>query len=138
MYPHPNYVANITEEWWGVCDAAEERCVTVACFSPLCAEAAVSDSGSSGYITPIGYFGVAKAMDVRWSVYMFPYRHDAVVGGRTIRDWVWSLKRATVESGEGETGGHNTIGPAATVPLPHVAGSAAHSGAGSGKLLRTL
>jgi hypothetical protein len=36
----------------------------------------------SAYLTPIGYFsGLKPGLDVRWSIYIFPYKFDAVVGG---------------------------------------------------------
>jgi hypothetical protein len=88
-YPHPTFAANVTEDWWGVCDEEEKRCVTVACFSQVCAEAAVSNNTQgAGYITPIGLFGVSKAMDLHWELFMFPYRHDEEVGGKTVREWI--------------------------------------------------
>jgi hypothetical protein len=100
-YPHPTLAANATEDWWGVCDEGETRCVTVACFSHVCAEAAVANNTQgAGYITPIGLFGVAKAMDLRWELFMFPYRHDEVVGGKAVREWI-RLLRAEHERAEG-------------------------------------
>ena len=70
-YPHPtSKVGTVTEGWWGVCNADESDCVTVAGWSPLFAEAAMTGSGSGpsghGYMTPIGLFsGLHKGMDWR-------------------------------------------------------------------------
>jgi hypothetical protein len=92
-YPHPEYIGTLAESWWGVCDAAGASCVTGACFDELCVEASLSDNGSgSGYITPIGLFGISPANPIQWTVYLFPYRWDAVVAGKSIRDWIQQLQ----------------------------------------------
>eukprot|EP01043_Picozoa_sp_COSAG02_P029380 COSAG02_NODE_1827_length_10743_cov_19.183859_5_plen_63_part_00 len=58
-----------------------------------------SGSGTSGhgYMTPIGLFsGLHEGMDWRWSLYLFPFKHDHVIsakaGNRTVRDVIMGLK----------------------------------------------
>jgi hypothetical protein len=100
VWPHANSGrGTIAEGWWGACSADESDCVTVAGWSPLFAEAAldVSGGGLSGhaYLTPIGYFsGLFEGMDLRWSLLIFPYKHDAVMAsGRTVREIIVALQQ---------------------------------------------
>ena len=101
VWPHPtSKIGTVSEGWWGSCNADESDCVTVAGWSPLFAEAAMSSSGGGGlvghaYLTPIGFFsGLFEAMDLRWSLFIFPYKFDAVVAdGRTVRDTIVALQQ---------------------------------------------
>ncbi len=93
-YGHGNdYFGYVREGWWGVCDGPQERCLTVASFSPVMNEVAMgqNQTAGSGYITALGWFGVSPGMDLQWTVYYFPYRYDQVVGGKSVRDIIYSL-----------------------------------------------
>lgn len=83
-----------SESWAGVCDASHSRCITVACFSPVCKEFVMSGQ-AGGNVTPTGNFGIVPQLDLYWSIYIFPYRYDAVVGGRSVRSWVGCLSNGT-------------------------------------------
>ena len=101
-YPHATSKAGtVAEGWWGVCNADESDCVTVAGWSPIFAEAALGGSGAGrsghAYMTPIGFFsGLHKDMDWRWSVYLFPYKFDHMLSiegaNRTVRDVIMALQ----------------------------------------------
>ena len=85
-------LGTVREGWWSVCDADGGRCLTVAAFDDVMNEAALSSVGAGeGYITALGYFGVVPGMDLSWTVYLFPYRYDAVVGGQSVRDVIAGL-----------------------------------------------
>ena len=73
----------------------ESDCVTVAGWSPLFAEAALGNSSSGAYLTPIGFFsGLHENMDAKWTLLIFPYKYDKVVGnGRTVRDVIVGLQQ---------------------------------------------
>ena len=88
-----DYNGYVREGWWGVCDGPQERCVTVASFSPLMNEVAlhVNQSGGSGYITALGYFGVHPGMSHEWTIYVFPYRYDQMAGDKTVREHIYDL-----------------------------------------------
>lgn len=86
------FVGYVSEGWWSVCDASQERCLTVASFDDIMNEASMSDNGSgAGYITALGAFAVQPGMVREWTVYFFPYRYDQVVGGETVRQRIYDL-----------------------------------------------
>ncbi len=94
IYGHgDNFSGYVKEGWWGACDNAQERCITVASFSPLMNEVAThqNQSGGSGYITALGYFGVEPGMDLQWTIYLFPHRYDHDIGGKTVRQRIVEL-----------------------------------------------
>jgi aryl-alcohol dehydrogenase-like predicted oxidoreductase len=62
-------------------------------FSPLAAEAAIADLGDRSYITLLGKFALRPGLRESWDVFLFPYRYDEVVAGRTVRDWIARLRR---------------------------------------------
>jgi hypothetical protein len=88
------------EEWISVCDQSSTRCVTMAAFSPASkylTGGLFSDPWSateSGYINTYGVFALVPGTEVFFSVYIFPYKHDQIVAGKTVRQWVADLKAA--------------------------------------------
>jgi hypothetical protein len=87
-------VVTNAESWAGICDATHTRCLTVACFSPICKEIVLDSAGSvEGYVSPVGYFALTPGLDLYFSMYIFPYRYDAVIGGKTIRQWIADLRQ---------------------------------------------
>ena len=96
-----SYDGYAREGWWGACDASGQRCVTLASFSPLINEVALqsNQSGGSGYITALGYFGVHPGMSLEWTIYVFPKRYDQVSGDRTVREHIYALAPADFVSG---------------------------------------
>ena len=102
VYGHgEDYFGYVREGWWGVCDGPQERCVTIASFSPVMNEVALhqNQGAGSGYVTALGYFAVQPGMDLQWTVYLFPYRYDAVVGGKTVRDTIYALAPEAFKQG---------------------------------------
>jgi hypothetical protein len=73
-----------TEEWMSVCKREEDRCMTMAFFTP---EIPVI-SLKCWYITPLARFAKPLGFKAQWKIYLFPYRYDAVVAGRSVREWV--------------------------------------------------
>ncbi len=81
-----------SERWWSACDAANDRCVTVATFDPLVLHAALAaNPGAGAYLTPMGHFHLYPGVVRTWSTWVFPYRWDAVVNGRTIRQAITEI-----------------------------------------------
>ena len=85
--PPPKYY-NAAEEWLSTCDASEQQCLTLAVFS----QDAKILSLDGQYITPLGRDTFAGHH--AWKIYLFPYRHDDIVAGKTVRAWVYQLKQA--------------------------------------------
>ena len=87
--PHgpPTVVAQ--EPWVSVCNAGESRCLTVmVCSAELREFNAAPTSYGYGYLTAIGGFAIVPGLDIDGTTYLFPYRYDAVVGGKTVREWM--------------------------------------------------
>lgn len=75
-----------SERWWSACDNSDDRCVTVVTFAPSVLHATLSaTAGKGAYLTPMGNFNLYPGFDETWTVWVFPYRYDDVVGGRTVR-----------------------------------------------------
>lgn len=86
--PEPANLRKGTEEWMSVCDGDEGQCLTVVSFAPV-VKAFVQ---GAHYVTALGRFGLGTTWDDAWDVYLFPYRFDQVVAGKTIREWVYVLR----------------------------------------------
>lgn len=101
----PTPLAALTEDWVTACDGSGSRCVTVASFSPLVRAWSIAAYSTleSGYLTALGRFRIVPGLDLSWSVYLFPYRYDAVVAGRSVREWIRSY--APCPSGQSQCGG---------------------------------
>ena len=87
------YVGDIREGWWTVCNESEDMCMTVACFSELMesVDLNLNKKDGHGYLTPQSAIALDPAQTYVWTVYLFPGKHDAVVAGKTVRDWIYSL-----------------------------------------------
>lgn len=92
-YPHPNVDAVLTENWVTACDMAQTTCVTVAVFSPQYKEinGAGYPGNGEGYLTPLGGFAIQPGLDEAFTAYLFPYRYDEVVSGKSIRQWIYDI-----------------------------------------------
>ncbi len=84
----------LTEDWVSFCDASGAKCVTVATFDPRAKEI---QPGRAGYITVLGRFAMPQGFSASWKIYMFPYRYDNVIEGKTVRQWIYDLKEKTVQ-----------------------------------------
>lgn len=93
IYGHPDYIDYAREGWWGVCDENKDRCLTVAAFDIIFNEASLHDTEeeNAGYITPLGYFPIEPGMDISWKLYLFPYKYDEIIGGKTVRQRIYEL-----------------------------------------------
>ena len=97
FYPHdPAYAA--TEDWWGICDDAtpKQHCLTVAAFDPQVIEAGltVGTVNWTGYVTALGFFPTPSGTHKEITVYVFPYKYNDVVAGKTIRQRIYELKNS--------------------------------------------
>ncbi|MBI2895946.1 MAG: hypothetical protein HYY06_20480 [Deltaproteobacteria bacterium] len=92
-YPHSNVDHWLSESWVSACDESGASCLTVAVFSPQYREIAASGYPGSGYgyLTPLGGFALEPGFDESFTAYLFPARHDQVIAGRTVRDWIYDL-----------------------------------------------
>lgn len=75
------------EHWYSAC-RQDGSCITIAAFD----EPARWFSLNQQYITLLGYFGMPTGFRTGIRIYIFPYRFDAVVGGRTVRQWIYDLR----------------------------------------------
>jgi hypothetical protein len=81
-----------SERWWGVCDGVGDRCVTIASFEASLVHASLAATpGKGAYLTPMGHWNLYPGFDETFTTYVFPYRHDTVVAGRTVRQWIHAL-----------------------------------------------
>jgi hypothetical protein len=116
-YPHDSHGSGqtsyeagcATENWWGVCDANQTNCVTVATFDDGIAEEGsiyeFPSNAAEGYISPIGSFGLQSGVSYNWSVYVFPYRYDQVpyTNTQTTRQIIYQLAAAAGVNNTGRT-----------------------------------
>ncbi len=85
-------IAQATEGWWGVCSQDEQQCLTIATYSDLSLFASMNRRpNGTGYLTPVGFFNLHPGAHCAFSVYLFPYKYDAIVGGKTIRQRIYEL-----------------------------------------------
>ena len=92
--PQPRPTANghqATEEWMSSCDSSETHCVTIAAFASSASSVMVFETGGQ-YITPVGRFALSTGLQKSWIVYVFPYRFDNVVEGKSVRQWIYELR----------------------------------------------
>jgi len=78
----------------GACDQTEQHCLTIATFSPEIDRASIStkDTPESGsYLTALGSFHFYPQMHKEITIYLFPYKHDDLVNGKTIRERIFDL-----------------------------------------------
>jgi hypothetical protein len=94
---------NATESWWTLCDAADQRCVTLAAFDPIYQGGGASlgsDPATKplkyGYMTPFGSLAFYPGEHIKFSLFIFPYKPDAVIGGKSIRQRIFELKQSYV------------------------------------------
>jgi len=97
--PFPSHMQNpfdvATEHWWGVCDNSETNCLTLASFSPTVLSTSLSRTGgNAGYLTPLGYFGMKPGDSHKATLYVFPYKYNQVVSGKSIRQRIFDLSSA--------------------------------------------
>jgi hypothetical protein len=85
--PRPGKTFNATEDWLSVCNNKGE-CITVATFSPWISAFAMNKY----YITAMGRFSYGPHFDESIKLYLFPYRYDDVINGKTVREWIYELK----------------------------------------------
>jgi len=83
-----------TERWWGVCDTTETRCITLASFNRdfitrANIEKFTNDEGS--YLAPFAYFAMKPGFHQQWEVYVFPYKYDKVIRGKSIRQRIYEI-----------------------------------------------
>lgn len=84
------------EYWWGVCNEDESQCLTIATFSPLVYETGFGPSAPENrgaYLTPLGIFQLKPGFNEHLNVYMFPYKWDKVINGKSVRERIFELAR---------------------------------------------
>jgi hypothetical protein len=74
----PATYLDATEAWLSSCDASESQCITLVSFA---SDVKVFSIGGQ-YLSPLGRFSFAGHH--AWAFYLFPYRYDDVVAGRTV------------------------------------------------------
>jgi hypothetical protein len=84
-------IIQATEAWQSVCRSGTNEdsrdCLTIVTFSPI----AKAISQGRVYNTILGQFALGNHFDQTWSIYIFPYRYDEVLNGKTVRDYIYIL-----------------------------------------------
>ncbi len=94
-YPVPESTISrpATEDWLTICDKNEGRCLTIASFDPEVKMFMMEGKiNRPQYVTALGRFTLRKGYSGNYIVYLFPYRFDDVVGGKSIREWIYQLR----------------------------------------------
>jgi hypothetical protein len=88
--------ANLPKDggWWGVCDASGTKCLTVATFDGGVITRDTVERAGDGYgmLTAAADFALVPGLVKSFTIYLFPYRFDKVIEGRTIVDRINALK----------------------------------------------
>jgi hypothetical protein len=84
------YGANLTEDWVTLCDGAGQHCITLASFAPD-AQDIIYIPGDASYFGIHGFFALTPNMNKTITVWVAPYRWDAVVNGMTVRQWIYQM-----------------------------------------------
>ncbi len=86
----------IDEGWYSVCSADSVHCVTIA--TPVVGastvwEAQISANPATGntYATLMSYYAISSNSAHDTTVWLFPFRYDEVVSGKTVRSWICQL-----------------------------------------------
>jgi hypothetical protein len=86
----------LAEDWVTTCDQSQTRCITVATFSPVLKSFSMSfgtfAADQGGIVIPLGDAALVPGLDLYFTVYVFPYRYDEVVQGKSIRQWIYDLR----------------------------------------------
>ena len=87
------FSVQMTEDWASMCNSAGTRCITIASFSndAQIIEAANNAASNNSYFGIHGFFTLKPGLKERVTVFIAPYRFDDVVGGQTVRQWVYQL-----------------------------------------------
>jgi hypothetical protein len=66
--------------------------VTVATFSSAAQDIIFQNDPTNAYAGIRGFFSLTNQLSKTASVAVFPYRFDALVGGMTVRQWIYNLR----------------------------------------------
>ena len=87
------YDIGLTEDWASMCDTTGTKCVTIASFSNPAQIIQASNTAENSYFGIHGFFTLAPGLKQRVTLFIAPYRYDDVVGGKSVRQWVYQLKQ---------------------------------------------
>ena len=85
------YGGFLTEDWVSLCDATQTKCITVVSFAPDVQDL-IYGPGDYSYFGLHGFFAMKNPTKKIIPVFVAPYRFDDVVGGKTVRQWIYSLR----------------------------------------------
>jgi len=87
------YNVGLSEDWASMCDASGTKCVTIASFSNSAQIIQATNNAESSYFGIHGFFNMAPGLKQRATLFIAPYRYDDIVGGKSVRQWVYQLKQ---------------------------------------------
>lgn len=87
------YDVGLTEDWASMCDSTGTQCVTIASFSNAAQIIQASNNAENSYFGIHGFFTMAPGLQQRVTLFIAPYRYDDIVGGKSVRQWVYQLKK---------------------------------------------
>ena len=87
------YQVGMTEDWASLCDSTATQCVTIASFSNDAQIIQASNNPGGSYFGIHGFFTLAPGLKQRTTLFIAPYRYDDVVGGKSVRQWIYQLQQ---------------------------------------------
>jgi hypothetical protein len=84
-------VGKLSEDWMSSCDTTGKKCLTVATFSALTQDFVASYSSYTSYLGIHGFFSLTNGQTYTITTFLFPYRFDDVIMGRSVRQWIYEL-----------------------------------------------
>jgi len=89
------YQIGMTEDWASMCDSTATQCITIASFSndAKIIQAVNNGASSNSYFGIHGFFTLKPGLKERTTVFIAPYRYDAVVQRQSVRQWVYQLRQ---------------------------------------------
>ena len=89
----------LSEDWVSTCDILNTSCYTIASFSSSSQDVVIGMDQNAPYAGIHGFFSITKQLNRTIQLAVCPYRFDDVVGGETIRAFIYSLHSAFLASG---------------------------------------
>lgn len=125
-----NPLGHATEGWATHCSNDNSKCITIAVFNPMIQRISIrnfhgADTSQGTYFSPTTPFAITPGLDLTFKVYIFPYKYDTIINGKSIRERIFELAK-----GDGAVVSTPTQVPTATsLPTkPLVSGDTNHDG----------
>lgn len=87
-----------TESWATHCSQDNSKCLTIATFNPSIQRISIrnfhgTNTSQGTYFSPVTPFAITPGLDMTFKIYIFPYKFDTVIEGKSIRDRIYDLAK---------------------------------------------